>query len=344
MITTYFRSSSLNNWKYCELQYFMTYVLGHYSPSGKKADLGTITHAVLETLAICKKRTQFNKRSNMKIAQEPLGDFSFTDKQLYTDTFVNYILSRSFDYYQKNSPHNEFTNADYKFCEKMVWDTLGYNDGQFDPRNRKVIDTEPHFDIPILEDWAKFEYTLPSGEKLSGNLAIKGTIDLVTEADDGIIEVIDWKTGQRLDWATGEKKDYDKLMKDVQLLLYNYAISKMYPKYRQAIMTIFFCRDGGPFSLCFEDEHIKEFMDYLKKQFKEIVMNQSPRPISADRGSFKCKKLCHYYKNNWPGSDKSICNYVEDSLKTIGMTETIKNCTKPGFTIGKYRDPGTAGE
>ena len=90
MITTYFRSSSLNNWKYCEMQYFMTYVLGHQSPSGKKADLGTITHAVFETLAICKKRTQFNKRNTMKVTQEPLGDFSFTYDELFTDEFVNY--------------------------------------------------------------------------------------------------------------------------------------------------------------------------------------------------------------------------------------------------------------
>lgn len=340
MITTYFRSSSLNNWKYCELQYFMTYVLGHYSPSGKKADLGTITHAVLETLAICKKRTQFNKRSNMKITQEPLGDFSFTESELFTEAFVNKVLDRSFEFYKANSKHNEFNEKDYQFCYKMVWDTLGYNNGQFDPRNRKVIDTEPHFDIPILEDWAKFEFELPNGEKMSGNLAIKGTIDLVTEMEDGTIEVIDWKTGQRLDWATGERKDYDKLMKDTQLLLYHYAISKMYPKYRNSIMTIFFCRDGGPFSLAFDKEDDDKFLVYLKDMFKEIVDNQNPKPISRDRGSFKCQKLCHYYKTTWPDTDKTMCHYIENQLQTIGMAETIKNCSNPGFTIGKYKDPG----
>ena len=340
MITTYFRSSSLNNWKYCELQYFMTYVLGHYSPSGKKADLGTITHAVLETLAICKKRTQFNKRNTMKITQEPLGDFSFSEDQLHTDDFVNYVLGRSFDFYKKNSPHNEFNQKDYEFCYKMVWDTLAYNKGRFDPRNRKVIDTEPHFDIPITEDWAKFDFTLPSGEKLSGNLAIKGTIDLVTEMEDGTIEVIDWKTGQRLDWATGERKDYDKLMKDTQLLLYHYAVSKMYPKHRHSIMTIFFCRDGGPFSLAFDKDDDADFIKYLEKMFKEIVSNQTPRPISKERASFKCQKLCHYYKTKWPGTDTTMCHHIEDQLKTIGMTETVKSCSKPGFTIGKYKDPG----
>lgn len=340
MITTYFRSSSLNNWKYCELQYFMTYVLGHYSPSGKKADLGTISHAVFETLAICKKRTQFNKRSTMKITQEPLGDFSFTDAELSTEAFVNKVLDRSFEFYKTNSKHNEFNEKDYQFCYKMVWDTLAYNNGQFDPRNRKVIDTEPHFDIPILEDWAKFEFELPNGEKMSGNLAIKGTIDLVTEMEDGTIEVIDWKTGQRLDWATGERKDYDKLMKDTQLLLYHYAVSKMYPKYRNSIMTIFFCRDGGPFSLAFDKEDDDKFLLYLKDMFKEIVLNQNPKPISKDRGSFKCQKLCHYYKTTWPGTDKTMCHHIDNQLQTIGMAETVKNFSKPGFTIGKYKDPG----
>lgn len=340
MITTYFRSSSLNNWKYCELQYFMTYVLGHYSPSGKKADLGTITHAVLETLAICKKRTQFNKRSTMKITQEPLGDFSFSEDELSTEAFVNKILDRSFEFYKSNSKHNEFNEKDYQFCYKMVWDTLNYNKGQFDPRNRKVIDTEPHFDIPINEPWAKFTFDGPDGP-ISGNLAIKGTIDLVTEMEDGTIEVIDWKTGQRLDWATGERKDYDKLMKDTQLLLYHYAIGKLYPKYRYTLMTIFFCRDGGPFTLAFDKDDDEYFLNNtLKTMFEEIRANQKPKPISQDRNSFKCQKLCHYYKTNWPGTEKTMCHHIEDQIKTIGMQKTVETCTRPGFVIGTYKDPG----
>jgi hypothetical protein len=82
------------------MSYFLNYVLGWPSPSNLKADLGTITHAVLETLAICKKRTQFNKRSTMKITQEPLGDFSFTDAELSTEAFVNKVLDRSFEFYK----------------------------------------------------------------------------------------------------------------------------------------------------------------------------------------------------------------------------------------------------
>jgi len=58
MLITYIRSSSYNNYSYCQMQYFITYVLGHTPISGKKADLGTIVHKVMEVLAKLKRYTQ----------------------------------------------------------------------------------------------------------------------------------------------------------------------------------------------------------------------------------------------------------------------------------------------
>ena len=55
MLVTYVRSSSYNNYSYCQMQYFITYVLGHQSDSGKKADMGTMAHKVMEILAGLKK-------------------------------------------------------------------------------------------------------------------------------------------------------------------------------------------------------------------------------------------------------------------------------------------------
>ena len=85
----------------------------------------------------------------------------------------------------------------------------------FDPRNRKIVDAEPHFDFVIDEPWADYNYTL-NNENIHGKLAMKGTIDLITEVDDGVYEIIDWKTGRRLDWATGQEKTFAKLQKDPQ--------------------------------------------------------------------------------------------------------------------------------
>ena len=339
MIVTYIRSSSYNNYEYCQMQYFITYVLGHRSISGKKAQLGTIVHKVMECLASCKKHLQDKERKSMSIVDDAIGKINFTPKSLYTKAFVCRLLKRSYEYYSDNCVHS-YTNADFKFCQKSVEDALSYNDGQFDPRNRKIVAAEPQFDIPIEQDWAKFKYKMPDGETVKGQLAIKGTIYLVTEVADGVIEVIDWKTGRRLNWATGEEKTYEKLIEDPQLLLYNYAISKLFPEYEQAIMSIFYIRDGGPFSMCFDNEDQEKFLGMLEKRFKQIKRNNFPRPISQNRSNFKCTKLCHFYKNKWPGTNQSMCEYIDDHLKALGEDETIEKCTRDGFNIGYYEAPG----
>ena len=340
MIVTYIRSSSYNNYDYCQMQYFITYVLGHQSTSGKKAQLGTIVHKVMECLASCKKELQdTDKKTGLFITDDAIGKVKFTPKSVYTKAFVCRLLKRSYEYYSENCTHN-YTNADFKFCQKSVEDALSYNDGQFDPRNRNVVASEPQFDIPIEEDWAKYKYKMPNGKVVEGQLAIKGTIDLVTQVDDGVIEVIDWKTGRRLDWATGEEKTYEKLLADPQLLLYNYAISKLFPEYKQAIMSIFYIRDGGPFSMCFDKSDQESFLGMLEQRFKQIKHNEFPKPISQRRSHFKCTKLCHFYKNNWPGTNISICEHVEEHLKAFGHDDTVERCSRDGFEIGYYEAPG----
>ena len=162
------------------MQYFLTYVLGHQSDSGKKAEMGTIVHKVMEVLASIKKFKQDNpKRKYLKIEDDALGEVKVHVNKFMEDFFVVEMADRSFDYYTKNSK-NKFTQGDRKTCLNLSWDALQYNEGQFDPRTRNVVASEPHFDIVIEEDWAKYEYELPNGEIISGNLAIKGTIDLVT--------------------------------------------------------------------------------------------------------------------------------------------------------------------
>ena len=339
MIVTYIRSSSYNNYDNCQLQYFITYVLGHRSTSGKKAQLGTIVHKVMECLAVCKKRLQGRQTKTMKVTDDAIGEIKFTPKNLYTKTFVAKLLKRSYEHYTENCVH-DYTNADYKFCEKSVDQALTYNDGQFDPRERKIVEAEPQFDILIEEDWAKFDYKMPNGESVTGQLAIKGTIDLVTEVEDGVIEVIDWKTGRRLNWATGEEKTYEKLIEDPQLLLYNYAISKLFPEYDQSIMSIFYIRDGGPFSMCYDEDDQAKFLKMLEKRFKQIKRNDYPQPISHTRRHFKCTKLCHFYKNKWPGTNQTMCHHVEDHLKAFGEQETMERCTAEGHEIGFYEAPG----
>jgi len=341
MLVTYIRSSSYNNYAYCQMQYFITYVLGHQSISGKKAELGTIVHKVIECLAQFKKADQdaSGRVKKLKIEDDALKKVSWDRSKLNDEELVNNLLDLSYDFYLQTSVHKWY-KSDKQTCRQLVWHTLDFNDGQFDPRKRNIVAPEPHFDIPIEEDWAKFKYKMPDGREVEGQLAIKGTIDLVTQTDDDTIEVIDWKTGRRLDWATGEEKTYEKLCSDPQLLLYNYAISKLFPQYKQAIMSIFFIKDGGPFSMCFDNTDQTKFLEMLKGRFHEIQQNNTPRPISGDRSNWKCTKLCHYCKNDWGDSGENMCIFIEKYLKQHGMEKTIANCSREGFDIGFYEAPG----
>jgi hypothetical protein len=323
------------------MQYFITYVLGHLSTSGKKADTGTIVHKVMECLAVLKKYQQDNPNSaGLLVNDEAIGEHSFGKDELLTDILVEHLLDLSFQSYTEKSAH-DWTKGDRKTCLNLVWQTLRYNKGQYDPRFRKIVEPEPHFDIPIEEDWAKYTYTdEESGKTLEGQLAIKGTIDLITEVSPDTIEVVDWKTGRRLDWASGEVKDYAKLCEDAQLLLYHYAISKLYPQYQHSIMSIFFVKDGGPFSMAFDRSDHDKFLKMLRVRYEAIKKNDRPRPISFDRSNWKCTKLCHYFKNKWPGTNTSICQHVENTLKDKGMSETLVQLTKPNFSVGHYESPG----
>lgn len=334
--TIYFRSSSLGNHEFCQMQYFIQYVLGHKAPANQKAQLGTIVHKTMEILANCKKQLQENpnRKASFKYIDPELGTINWKKSEFVTQQFVNDLCWKSFLYYSSKCIH-EYTEKDFNFCIdlcKVITD--GYS-GIYDPRNSKILDPEPFFDIPIEEDWAKFTY-----EGKSYQLAIKGTIDLVTELDEETIEVRDYKSGVRKDWATGEIKDYHKLMKDTQLLLYNYAISKLYPQYKHRILTIIFLRDGGPFSLSFEKEDEEEFLKRLRKKFYEISYTKMPRLCSSGRTSFKCTRLCHYYKTPFPGTEESICEHVENGIKTYGIKLAQTKLKASGFNSSNYDAPG----
>lgn len=369
------RSSSYNGYDFCQQQYFLTYVLGIQRQSNQKADKGTIVHKVMECLANIKKTLQENP-SATSVKDNALGTITFDTKSMlapytlsnqeveavnksrvaktiykcpcevkyghirYGVDLVERLLKLSYEYYVDKTPHHTWRPADKRDCLNWTWMALDYKNGLFDPRMRNIVASEPHFDITIDREWAEYYYVLPTGEEIFGNLAIKGTIDLITEIEPGVLEIVDWKTGQRLDWANGGAKSYKKLCKDPQLMLYYYAARHLYPDAKDIILTIFFVRDGGPFSVCFDDESIEEFEGLLRKRFNEIRNCKNPKMCSPDQSNFKCNKICDFYKNNWPGTNKNICRFIHDQTKLIGIDEVVKKYTNPNHTIDKYDAPG----
>ena len=205
MLVPYIRSSSYGNWDFCQMQYYQIYVLGHQNKTNLKAELGTATHRVMEVLGNCKKILQDeDARKKHTFVDDCLGDFVFTQKSLNTDDFVDEVIDRSYEYYRSKSDNDWENNnlrvcvdgksitCTYDFVKTLTYKGLNDWKGFCDPRTRNIVAMEPHFDLPIEEPWAFFEHQ-QDGEIIKGQLAIKGTIDMVTQPEDDTIEVIDWK-------------------------------------------------------------------------------------------------------------------------------------------------------
>ena len=330
----------------CPMQYFIEYNLGHRSPSNKKADKGTICHKVFEILAFIKLNQQQNNRY---FEDDIIGPVDITNYNLNT------IIEQVYNFYTSQFTHHEWTARDFKDCDKWVYKALEYGDGMFDPRNKEIVQPEQHFDIEIKKDWAKYDYRAKEGH-LQGNLAIKGTIDLITKVNDDTYEIIDWKTGRRLDWATGQEKTLEKLHKDPQLMLYYYAIHKLYPDIKHVIVSINFINDGGMYSVCFDQSHIYQVEMMLRKKFEDIKNDINPKLNK----SWKCTKLCHFGKTTFEdtdylpgveyrenqitpvGQNMTICEQIKHDIGIKGINNVVDQYQRPGYNIGQYKAPGSA--
>lgn len=351
---TYLRSSAYNTHDFCPLRHFSEYVLGWSGPGNKKADKGTIVHKALELLACAKKAAQEGKEEYKD--KECFGTLS-SDTSLID---IDQLTEEVYAHYSKVWTHHKWTHRDLTDCRAWVWKTLEFNNGAFDPRNRIIVDAEPHFDFEIKEDWAKYRYELTAphtGEDivLEGYWGLKGTIDLVTELSPGVYEIIDWKTGKRWDWAKNEEKTFDKLRDDPQLRMYHYAAQVLYPNIDNILVTIFFINDGGPFTLDFGRAEIPKTVDMLRKKFELIKNTKVPKKNK----SWKCNRFCHQGTTTFEGTSikplveyrprqvtkqgeyMTKCEQISYVLQHRPIDLLITHMTAPGYDIVQYKAPGS---
>jgi len=328
----------------CEQQYFIEYILGWRGPSNQKADKGTIVHKVLELLAVIK-----------KAQQDKL--ISVNDDIAGTILVNNYDLENLFtlvyEHYTKANHHHKWADKDRKDCRKWVQKTIEFNNGMFDPRNRDIVCPEQHFDFIIDRPWAKYSFDTPEG-KLEGNLALKGTVDLITRIDDNFFEIVDWKTGRRLDWATGKEKTQEKLENDPQLRIYHYAIQHLYPEIDHIMVTVNFINDGGPFSICFEKNDLRKTEHMIQAKFEKINKVNKPQLNKT----WMCSKLCHFGKTTFDntgiepleeyrngqstrhGSIMTKCEQIHHDIQMKGMNDVVEQYKHPNHSFGFYKAPG----
>jgi hypothetical protein len=374
ILITYARSSSLSNWKFCQQQYFLTYVLGLERKSSKKADLGTTVHKVMECLALINKqfadtgldkitfedsiagkmiidkeelleprtlsnveveninKTRINKSKYCCECQLPYGHIR------YGERIVNHLIKKACDRY-----NNNWSPVDFRDAGNWSWMALEHGGGIYDPRRAKIVDAEPQFEIELTHDWAKYSWNLSNGKILSGNLALKGTIDLIVETDSDTIEIRDWKVGRPVDWSAPDPdkapKNLETLKTDTQLMLYYYVCKKLYPQYKNIAVTIFYVRYGSPFTVCFNDNIIEEFEHRLKSTYEEIKNEVRPKMLDFSQKNFKCQRICDFYKMKAPDGG-NMCRFIHDKIYKVGINKVVKEYTRPGFSIDHYEAPG----
>jgi len=188
MIVVYFRSSLLGSWDFCQHKTYISYVLGHLEEANAKAVLGTMTHKVLELLALCKKRDQEKGKDDIV---DECGLSLPHNFDIWKPSNIKMLCDASFDYYS-NKSKKEFSKKDRASIEEWINIVFNHKNGAYDPRKRNIFEAEKHFDLELKKSWASYEYML-NQEKFSTNLRIKGTIDLITSVGNDTIEVIDWK-------------------------------------------------------------------------------------------------------------------------------------------------------
>lgn len=341
MLTTYIRSSSLGAFEFCQHKAYLSYVLGFEEDGNKKAELGNVLHKVGECLALAKlKHQETGQVGPHNIGDHYIGDL-IVDDIFDNESVINKLCKLSHDYHASISKH-DWTNKDLITAIEWANKVISFQGGEFDPRNKNVICVEKYFDFELEHDWAHYSYKI--GDTIvEGQLALKGTIDLIMEIAPDHYEVLDYKTGKRINWATGEEKTYEKLQTDPQLLLYYYACRKVFPDIPHFDFTIYYINSGGPFTMSFDDRNIKMAEDMIREKFTEMKNLQEPKLISSTNrqrmSNFRCKSLCHFYKHNQPGTDIPICEFFQNKVKELGADEVMNqygNMDK----ISSYGDGG----
>jgi ATP-dependent helicase/DNAse subunit B len=337
----YFRSSSYNTWDNCEAQFYLQYTLGMDNPATIAATRGNVVHKALECIAHHKLCIQEGKTS---FIDDNLGELTLKDCD------PDNLIKLSFDWHRKRFDHNWNDRKDLKDCTTWMHMALDFNNGLFDPRKRFIVTPELKFDFEIDKPWASYEYNL-AGKSIRGKLALKGTIDLVTKVRPGILEIIDWKTGaSRNDFATGKEKNFESFHTDPQLRLYHYAAHHVYPEINDIIMTIFYIRNGGPFSLMLSKDDLPETEEIIRKQFEKVKNTKRPRlnpgPPWSDNpkpalASFKCFKLCSFSKPSEEDPTRSVCELFKDKIQTEGIDKVNDKYINPD-TLSVYGDGGGA--
>lgn len=312
-------SSSFSTYTWCEWKWFLTYVLKFRDKAGYSAFGGTCAHAVLEAMSEAR-MAGLHEKDNDKIATKIISNMikdedgeprvpiiwenpseHIWDPEILFEIFVEYYGEK--DQENKNKLLNQ--RAKYSGILNGIHWILGT---PYNPRDCNTIATENRFDIAI--EGPRFI----TGRKDDGQykyLELLGFIDRIDQIDDDTIEIIDYKTGSLGHWPPGSKqgdKTLEDFYEDIQCLLYYYAARRLYPQFKQVLVTFIYTTKKKTFTVSMGEEDIRRLEEKVRLRFTSIRNNEEPK----QNNGFWCKHICSY------GDKTGICKKVWNEKNQMG--------------------------
>jgi len=304
-------ASAIGLYNHCPFAYFMHYILGMESRTGKAALQGSIVHRALEWMA--------KLRQHGKTNVDPI-----------------WLLNCAWDELTAKSPNIEIRKittridkdtgafkeaADFKKCSTALETVLA--DTFYNPYNMQIIKAEQWFSLEMPgEEWS----CLDCNGKLH-QFAVRGFIDLINEIDSDTIEIIDWKTGARKNFYTQEIIDDNVLIREIQPRLYHLAAYFLYPQYKNILITFYYTCDGGPITITLSQDDLTMTIAILHK-FLTTIKNDT---LVRRNRHWTCK-MCSFERNG-------ICNRIWSDLHAMGgeyVEDRYENLDYEGqLVIGK---------
>jgi intein/homing endonuclease len=151
----------------------------------------------------------------------------------------------------------------------------------------------------------------------------------------------------RKDFNTGKMKEYDDLVDDIQLRMYHYAATLLFPAIENILVTIFYIQAGGPFTISYCKDDIPKTLDMIKTKFEKIKAIGVPQK----NVTWQCRKSCEYGLNTFEGTEipvlkstkkthccgsgdpHKICSQVDYVMQHRSMDSVIKNLSKPSSSL-----------
>lgn len=296
-------ASKIKTFKQCEFKYYLSYHLMLSTGTSFAAEQGSMVHVIFEKLGqdirdgipLDDSYIYNNWRKEVLYAyrEEELWRLSKLaedrEKQCTGCPFnidgTCEVAGKPIDSFA-GCPKDEYEDA-INLCEKVI-----ANKEVMFPLDRKIIDVEDVFKLEI-----------PDGD--NDPIVVNGIIDVVTELDDDTIEIVDYKTGKYI-------QSYNECAKDPQLLIYNLAVRRQRPEYKDVFITIYYLR-RRPLTLTFEARDEEGTENALRHYYHTIKAIESPvrrcdRYGEGTSYDYVCDKMC----------DRKLCDEQWELFKANG--------------------------